>query len=103
MLTACRATATTAGRLTGDKVPAFVVTAADAQTAGAARVTGGANGRHLPVFGDGAGEFGRLYGARGATALLVRPDGYLAARLGRLAATGAQSALTDALGRVFRR
>jgi hypothetical protein len=60
------------------------------------------NGRHLPVFRDEAGEFGRLYGARGSTAFLIRPDGYLAARLARLAAAETEPALADALGRVFR-
>ncbi|MFD8235400.1 FAD-dependent monooxygenase [Streptomyces sp. NPDC059696] len=101
-LTACRETAHAADRLTGGKLPAFVVAAGDAETAGASRVPGGANGGHLPVFRDTAGEFARLYGARGATAFLVRPDGYLAARLGRLAATGTESAPADALGRIFR-
>ncbi|MFD5157202.1 FAD-dependent monooxygenase [Streptomyces hawaiiensis] len=100
-LTACQETALTAGRLTGGKVPAFVV-AGDAGSAKAGHVPGGANGRHLPVFRDEAGEFGRLYGARGATAFLIRPDGYLAARLARLAAPEAEPALSDALGRVFR-
>ncbi|MFJ4814961.1 hypothetical protein [Streptomyces sp. NPDC088801] len=54
------------------------------------------------MFQDGAGEFGRLYGARGAAAFLIRPDGYLAARLERLAPAETEPALADALGRIFR-
>ncbi|MFE3864905.1 FAD-dependent monooxygenase [Streptomyces goshikiensis] len=35
----------------------------------------------LPVYRDRRGEFARQYAARGRTAFLVRPDGYLSARL----------------------
>ncbi|MFE3610168.1 pentachlorophenol monooxygenase, partial [Streptomyces goshikiensis] len=35
----------------------------------------------LPVYRDHRGEFARQYAARGRTAFLVRPDGYLSARL----------------------
>ncbi|MGW7312441.1 FAD-dependent monooxygenase [Streptomyces sp. NPDC054865] len=35
----------------------------------------------LPVYRDGRGEFGRLYGVRRPTAFVVRPDGYLGARI----------------------
>ncbi|MFI9749323.1 hypothetical protein [Streptomyces collinus] len=54
------------------------------------------------MFRDEAGEFAQLYGAKGAAAFLIRPDGYLAARLTRLAAGETEPALADALGRVFR-
>ncbi|MEU8847988.1 hypothetical protein AB0C70_17450 [Streptomyces sp. NPDC048564] len=43
----------------------------------------------------------QLYGVDGPTAFLVRPDGYLSARLSPLAAPGTVPALADALGRVF--
>ncbi|MFF5955320.1 FAD-dependent monooxygenase [Streptomyces luteogriseus] len=101
-LTACRDTAATADRLTGGTLPAFLVAAGDSDAAQAVHVPVGANGRHLPVFRDEAGEFARLYGVKGAVAFLIRPDGYLAARLTGLAAAETEPALTDALGRVFR-
>lgn len=101
-LTACRATAATADRLTGGTLPAFLVAAGDGDATKALHVPVGANGRHLPVFRDGAGEFARLYGVKGAAAFLIRPDGYLAARLTGLAAAETEPALADALGRVFR-
>ncbi|MCK8432968.1 NAD(P)-binding protein [Streptomyces sp. D2-8] len=100
-LTACHEAAATAGRLTGGRVPAFVVAGDDDQVP-AVHAPGGANGRHLPVFRDEAGEFERLYGAKGATAFLIRPDGYLTARLARLTPAETEPALADALGRVFR-
>lgn len=101
-LTACRDTAATADRLTGGTLPAFLVAAGDSDAAQAMHVPVGANGRHLPVFRDEAGEFARLYGVKGAVAFLIRPDGYLAARLTGLAAAETEPALADALGRVFR-
>ncbi|MFD9931993.1 FAD-dependent monooxygenase [Streptomyces massasporeus] len=101
-LTACRDTAATADRLTGGTLPAFLVAAGGTDARKAAHVPVGANGRHLPVFRDGAGEFARLYGVKGAAAFLIRPDGYLAARLKGLAAAETEPALADALGRVFR-
>ncbi|MFE9841743.1 FAD-dependent monooxygenase [Streptomyces goshikiensis] len=54
---------------------ATCVVLADAAPAGA----GGA--LTLPVYRDRRGEFARQYAARGRTAFLVRPDGYLSARL----------------------
>ncbi|MBT2406152.1 MULTISPECIES: hypothetical protein [unclassified Streptomyces] len=39
------------------------------------------DGTPLPVYRDGRGEFARIYEARGGTAFLIRPDGYLSARL----------------------
>ncbi|MEU2908415.1 FAD-dependent monooxygenase [Streptomyces massasporeus] len=101
-LTACRDTAATADRLTGGTLPAFVVAAGESDAAGAVHLPVGANGRHLPVFRDEAGEFARLYGVKGAAAFLIRPDGYLSARLTGLAAAETEPALADALGRVFR-
>ncbi|MER5727426.1 FAD-dependent monooxygenase [Streptomyces sp. NPDC002138] len=44
-------------------------------------VAGGAEGAAVPVYRDARGEFGRLYGVRETTAFLIRPDGYLAARI----------------------
>lgn len=38
-------------------------------------------GAAWPVYRDARGEFARLYGVRGPTAFVVRPDGYLGARL----------------------
>lgn len=35
----------------------------------------------LPVYRDARGEFARAYGARGPSAFLIRPDGYLGSRL----------------------
>ncbi len=35
----------------------------------------------VPVYRDGRGEFARLYGVREPAAFVVRPDGYLGARL----------------------
>ncbi|MFD5910009.1 FAD-dependent monooxygenase [Streptomyces massasporeus] len=101
-LTACRDTAATADRLTGGTLPAFLVAAAGTDATKAPHVPVGANGRRLPVFRDEAGEFARLYGVRGAAAFLIRPDGYLAARLTGLAAAETEPALADALGRIFR-
>lgn len=79
---------------------AFVVTRHE-HTAEAARAQSDANGPHLPAFSDGAAEFEQLYGVGGPTAFLIRPDGYLSARLSPLAAPGTVPALADALGRVF--
>lgn len=100
-LTACREAATTVHRLADGKVAAFVV-ARDAGTADAARGQSDADGWHLPVFSDGAAQFQQLYGVNGATGFLVRPDGYLGARLSPLTAARTVSALSEALGRVFR-
>jgi 2-polyprenyl-6-methoxyphenol hydroxylase-like FAD-dependent oxidoreductase len=99
-LTACREAAATAHRLAGGKVAAFVV-ARHEHTAEAARAQTDADGLHLPAFSDGAAEFEQLYGVDGPTAFLIRPDGYLSARLSPLAAPGTVPALADALGRVF--
>ncbi|MFC8094278.1 FAD-dependent monooxygenase [Streptomyces sp. NPDC057301] len=99
-LTACREAAATAHRLAGGKVAAFIV-ARHEHTAEAARAQSDADGLHLPAFSDGAAEFEQLYGVDGPTAFLIRPDGYLSARLSPLAAPGTVPALADALGRVF--
>ncbi|MGV9992893.1 FAD-dependent monooxygenase [Streptomyces sp. NPDC003374] len=47
-----------------------------------------------PVIRDGGGEFRRAYGAEGATALLIRPDGHLAARTAPAGHVGVLAALT---------
>ncbi|MFH0520017.1 FAD-dependent monooxygenase [Streptomyces sp. M41] len=97
-VTACREIAAAVHRIAGDKVAAFVI-AAHEDTARKARAL--ADAWHLPVFLDGAAECRRLYGLGAATALLVRPDGYLAARLSPLTTPEAVAALSDVLGRVF--
>ncbi|TLQ44322.1 FAD-dependent monooxygenase [Streptomyces marianii] len=61
-----------------------------------------ADGRHLPAFLDSRGEFARGYRTAGSTAFLVRPDGYLGARLAPLAVPGTVAALSEQLARVFR-
>ncbi|MEV8533646.1 FAD-dependent monooxygenase [Streptomyces sp. NPDC051211] len=58
-----------------------------------------ADGLSVPTYRDSRGEFARLYGARGATAFVVRPDGYLGARL----RPPTSPALTAHLARIFRR
>ncbi|MGW6910687.1 FAD-dependent monooxygenase [Streptomyces sp. NPDC054940] len=100
-LTGAREAAATAHRLTGDHVTAFVITPHQ-DTAEPIQGQTDADGRHLPVFQDGAARFERLYGIDGPTAFLIRPDGYLSARLSPLTAPGTTSALSDALGHVFR-
>ncbi|MGW6737426.1 FAD-dependent monooxygenase [Streptomyces sp. NPDC055013] len=100
-LTACREAAAAAHRLAGGMVAAFVV-ARHETTAEAARGQSDAGGWHLPVFSDGAAEFEQLYGVNGPTGFLIRPDGYLSARLSPLTDLGTVPALSDALGRVFR-
>ncbi|MFB7268667.1 hypothetical protein ACFCXH_42030, partial [Streptomyces nojiriensis] len=40
-----------------------------------------ADGRTLPVYADTRGEFARLYAAEEPTAFVIRPDGYLGARI----------------------
>jgi hypothetical protein len=42
---------------------------------------GGTPSALLPTYRDTRGEFRRAYGVRDRTAFLVRPDGYLGARL----------------------
>ncbi|MFJ4967043.1 FAD-dependent monooxygenase [Streptomyces sp. NPDC088729] len=51
----------------------------------------------LPWYRDSAGEFARLFGVREPTAFVVRPDGYLSARL----SPPTVSELTASLRRVF--
>ncbi|MFE6177001.1 FAD-dependent monooxygenase [Streptomyces sp. NPDC056464] len=100
-LIACREAAATVHRLAAGKVAAFVV----ARNGSAAEASGGqvdADGRHLPVYRDGATEFERLYCVEDPAAFLIRPDGYLGARLSPLTGAGAPTALSEALGRVFR-
>ncbi|WP_432197280.1 FAD-dependent monooxygenase [Streptomyces sp. bgisy027] len=102
-LASCREAAATGHRLVGDQLTAFVVSR-DEVTPQAVRRPTDPDGRRLPVFRDGAAQFARLYGVDAPTAFLIRPDGYLGARLSPPAAagaTGAASALSDALGRVF--
>ncbi|MFJ9863990.1 hypothetical protein [Streptomyces sp. NPDC101165] len=51
----------------------------------------------LPVLRDGRGEFRERYGAGGSGAFLVRPDGYLGARV----SPADPGSLSAALTRVF--
>ncbi|MFG2982073.1 FAD-dependent monooxygenase [Streptomyces sp. NPDC048258] len=64
--------ARTAGESSGDRVETCVVLDPDAPAAG--RTV-------LPAYRDTAGEFARLYAVDGPTAFVIRPDGYLGARL----------------------
>ncbi|MFD4138880.1 FAD-dependent monooxygenase [Streptomyces sp. NPDC058572] len=80
--------AATARNLGHGQVDVCVVLAADVA---AGRV-------QLPVLRDSRGEFRRGYRAEGPTAYLVRPDGYLGARITPAAGSG----LSTHLARVFR-
>ncbi|MFF8958138.1 FAD-dependent monooxygenase [Streptomyces sp. NPDC014894] len=55
-------------------------------------------GSPLPVYRDSRGDFARRYAAREPTAFVVRPDGYLGARISPPSREG----LAAALARVFR-
>ncbi|MEG8279110.1 FAD-dependent monooxygenase [Streptomyces sp. AHA2] len=99
-LPGCGEAAAGVDRLTAGRVPAFVVAARGVDAPEVARGQMDADGRTLPVFRDDDGEFARQYGG-GATAFLIRPDGYLAARQSPPAAPGAGSPLADAVERVF--
>ncbi|MER6982431.1 FAD-dependent monooxygenase, partial [Streptomyces carpinensis] len=57
----------------------------------------GASGLLTPFVHDGAGEFRDAYGVESAAALLIRPDGHLAAR----STPAARLEVLDALARVF--
>ncbi|MFE5806952.1 FAD-dependent monooxygenase [Streptomyces sp. NPDC056491] len=80
------------GAVTGSGLDALVRTARDLSggrmevcvllPAGADADTGfEADGTPLPVYRDSRGEFARLYAAEEPTAFVIRPDGYLGARL----------------------
>ncbi|MER5931987.1 FAD-dependent monooxygenase [Streptomyces sp. NPDC002054] len=56
-------------------------------------------GLSLPAYRDSRGEFARLYGVRGTTAFVVRPDGYLGARIRPLSGP----ALAGHLAEIFHR
>ncbi|MER7848691.1 FAD-dependent monooxygenase [Kitasatospora sp. NPDC096077] len=60
-----------ARKLTSNQITVYVLLAAGAQPDPAAP----------PGYRDAAGEFARAYGVRDRTAFVVRPDGYLGARL----------------------
>ncbi|MEV7612582.1 FAD-dependent monooxygenase [Streptomyces sp. NPDC089799] len=68
-----------ARKLSGGRVEAFVVSGAGGGDGGLA------GGTLLPVYRDARGEFARLYGvaAGRVTAFVVRPDGYVGARVSR--------------------
>ncbi|MFJ3877599.1 FAD-dependent monooxygenase [Streptomyces sp. NPDC090077] len=67
-----------------DGVPAGRLTAYAVLSEGGTAPAGAA----WPVYRDGRGEFARAYGVRGPAAFVVRPDGYLGARLEPPAAEG---------------
>ncbi|MFJ3203186.1 FAD-dependent monooxygenase [Streptomyces sp. NPDC086989] len=52
----------------------------------------------VPVYRDSRGEFGRMYGVREPTAFVVRPDGYLGARLCPPTASGLAAHLSVVFG-----
>ncbi|WP_392894679.1 FAD-dependent monooxygenase [Streptomyces sp. LN699] len=57
-----------------------------------------AEGAPVPVYRDDRGEFARLYAARGSTLFVVRPDGYLGARIALPAGKALVSHLEGVLG-----
>ncbi|WP_445270798.1 FAD-dependent monooxygenase [Streptomyces sp. DSM 41634] len=69
----------TAGESSGGRVEVCMVLPADAPPD--ALPGGRAGATPLPVYRDGRGEFARLYAADQPTAFVIRPDGYLGARL----------------------
>ncbi|MFD0352696.1 hypothetical protein ACFVHW_02970 [Streptomyces sp. NPDC127110] len=77
-----------------DGLPAGRLTAYAVLSEGGTAPAGAAG----PVYRDARGEFARLYGVREPTAFVVRPDGYLGARLRPPAAEG----LSAYLAGVFR-
>ncbi|WP_374777984.1 FAD-dependent monooxygenase [Streptomyces sp. NBC_01310] len=68
--------ARTARESSGGRVETCVILPADARTDGPVGDAG-----VLPAYRDAAGEFARLYAADQPTAFVIRPDGYLGARL----------------------
>ncbi|MFJ4775954.1 FAD-dependent monooxygenase [Streptomyces sp. NPDC088762] len=76
-----------AGESSGGRMEVFSLLAADAPS-----VSDG-----IAVHRDSAGEFARIYAARQPTAFVIRPDGYLGARL----APPTPQALRAHLGRTF--
>ncbi|MFG2987839.1 FAD-dependent monooxygenase [Streptomyces sp. NPDC048257] len=85
----------TALRSSGGRLEVCVVLPADADPDAEAGIE--ADGTPLPVYRDGRGEFARLYGAGEPTAFVIRPDGYLGARL----TPPAPQPLADHLASVF--
>ncbi|MFF7177226.1 FAD-dependent monooxygenase [Streptomyces sp. NPDC008121] len=84
-----RRLADTARESTGGRVEACALLAGDGAPAAEAG---------LPVYRDARGEFADRYGVRAPTVFLVRPDGYLGARL----PLPAEDALAAHLATVFR-
>ncbi|MGW7331735.1 FAD-dependent monooxygenase [Streptomyces sp. NPDC054840] len=69
----------TARKSSGGRMEICLVVAADADADADAAIE--ADGTTLPVYTDSRGEFARLYAAEEPTAFVIRPDGYLGARL----------------------
>ncbi|MEV6582636.1 FAD-dependent monooxygenase [Streptomyces sp. NPDC051582] len=55
-------------------------------------------GAPVPVYRDGRGEFARMYGVREPAAFVVRPDGYLGARLCPPTASGLAAHFSGVFG-----
>ncbi|WP_314247283.1 FAD-dependent monooxygenase [Streptomyces kutzneri] len=71
----------TARESSGGRMEVCLVLAADAAAGAGAHAVIEADGTTLPVYADTRGEFARLYAAGEPTAFVIRPDGYLGARI----------------------
>ncbi|MFJ6482437.1 MULTISPECIES: FAD-dependent monooxygenase [unclassified Streptomyces] len=71
----------TARESSGGRMEVCLVLAADTGAGADAHAVVEADGTTLPVYTDSRGEFARLYAAEEPTAFVIRPDGYLGARL----------------------
>ncbi|WP_327280379.1 FAD-dependent monooxygenase [Streptomyces sp. NBC_01205] len=84
---------------TGTETRAAAGTGAGSE-AGTEVGTGAGLGRAapVPVYRDARGEFARMYGVREPTAFVVRPDGYLGARLCPPTASGLAAHFSEVFG-----
>ncbi|MFD9480448.1 MULTISPECIES: FAD-dependent monooxygenase [Streptomyces] len=71
----------TARESSGGRTEVCLLLAAEAAAGADAHAIIEADGTALPVYADTRGEFARLYAAEEPTAFVIRPDGYLGARL----------------------
>ncbi|MER6449328.1 pentachlorophenol monooxygenase [Streptomyces venezuelae] len=71
----------TARESSGGRMEVCLVLAAAAEADADAKAVIEADGTTLPVYADTRGEFARLYAAAEPTAFVIRPDGYLGARI----------------------
>ncbi|MFF5973519.1 FAD-dependent monooxygenase [Streptomyces sp. NPDC012769] len=96
---AARAVALSGGAVEACAVlPGDAKDAADGAGADGSALDGSGPAR-LPAYRDSRGEFARRYAVRGPTALLVRPDGYLGARLAPSDTAALDAYLTGVFGR----